>query len=198
MNLGQGVGGHDAVSGSDPVVGAQMLDRGRQASLDAIDWQRLKDHAGGKRQHLLAVDLHERGQRIAGLLSSDQAGLSRARIGVASVDDKCANGTAAGEVFFAESDRSRAKTVGGEDACHRRAGRQPKDGQVAAICLADARFGDTDLHAWDGEHLIIFWDLQINGHDRLVVGQSKKVTHHYRLFEPVRHGRRWRSGISPF
>ena len=172
MDLGQRVGGHDAVRGRDPVIGAQVLDRGGQSSLDAIHWKRLKNHARGKGQDLLAVDLHQRGERVTGFLRGAHAWLTGARVGVAGVDHQRANRQAAGQVFFTQGDWCGTKAVGGEHAGHRGAGSQSKDGQVAPVGLANAGLGHADLDAGDWEHLIIIGNLQIYGHDRLLVGQS--------------------------
>ena len=123
-------------------------DGGRQAGLDAVDRQRLHDHAGRKRQHLLRRDVQLARQRDAGGARARQAVLAGAGIGVAGVDHHRANRrspaarcsrhtcTGAAQKRFCVNTPPTARAF--VDQHHR---------QVLAVGLADAGFGDADAHA---------------------------------------------------
>ena len=113
---------------------------------------------------MLAVELHERSQCATGFLCGLHAGLARACIGIARVDDQCPDLAAGGKVLLTNQNGRRAETVSGKHSGDIRSGAQAKYRQVTAVCLADACFGDTDFDTGDGKYRVIRRDVQINGH----------------------------------
>jgi hypothetical protein len=108
-------------SAARPSRRPRVGDRRRQRGLDAVVRQRLHDHAGGKRQHLLRRAAEPRAER---------AQVERARASPSSpvpalalpVLTRIARTSARGEVLAADLHRRGAESVGGEDAGDRRPG----------------------------------------------------------------------------
>src|SRR5690606_22348886 len=149
-HLGQGVGGHDAVGGGQPVGGVEAFYGFGQGRYQPVDRQGFKNDAGGKGQHLLGVEPQQRGRRLAGLQACLQAALAGSGVGVAGIDHQSADLLAAGQVAFAYLHGGGPETVAGEDSGHGAAFGKAKDGQVFMVGLADAGFGDADVDTLDG------------------------------------------------
>ena len=95
--LGHGVGGHDRLRpASHQLASLQFASAAGRPAFDAIDRQRLHDHAGRKRQHLLRRDVQRARERDAGFARAAPARrLAGAGIRVAGVDHHRANRLAA-------------------------------------------------------------------------------------------------------
>ncbi|MOA20877.1 hypothetical protein D3C78_1413440 [compost metagenome] len=147
------------------MVGAQVGDGARQAGDQAVQRQRLKNDAGGKRQDLRGGHAQQLAQRVAGVARLLQAFFTRARVGVAGVDDQRADRPARGQVGLADLHRRGAEAVAGEHTRHAGAFGQAKHGQVTSVGFADAGLGDADFNAGNRKNFGLGGDLQINGHD---------------------------------
>ena len=131
--LGHGVGRHDRLGGLRPAVRPRIGERGRQRRLDALVRQRLHDHAGGKRQHLLGAAAEQSAERSARRARARQPVGAGAGVGIAGVDQDRAHLAARGEVLAAQLHRRGAEPVGGEHAGDRGAGIERHHGQVAPV-----------------------------------------------------------------
>ena len=90
-SLGHRVGGHDAFGCFGPMRGLCVGQCGRHARHNAINGQVFHDHACGKRQDLLWLDVEQTRQCICSSARVGQAFGACARIRVAGVDNQCAN-----------------------------------------------------------------------------------------------------------
>ncbi len=167
--LGQGVGGHDGGSGIEPAFAARCGNRGGQAVDQALHGQRLQNHAGGKRQHLLGLHTKQARQFHAGLPRIGQTLSAGSGIGAAGVDDQGAHVLPARalQMLAAHLHRRGAKPVLGEHSRHAGAGCDLDDGDILAPRLADLRLGDTQQNALNGVQATWIRDLKIHRHDRL-------------------------------
>ena len=139
--LRHGVGGHDRLGRDGPVIRPPIGQRRRQRGLDAIVRQRLHDHAGGERQHLLGRAAEQRRQRGAGGTGASEPVGTGACVGVTRVDEDGAYARTCGKMLAAKLHGRSAEAVVGEDARNRRALGQGHDGEVASVRLADAGHG---------------------------------------------------------
>ena len=165
MDLGQRVGRHDSVRGAHPVAGGQVGDRARKPGDETIDGERLEDDARRERQDLSRIDLQQGGERIARLAGGLHARFASTGVCVSGVDHQRADRLAACEVLLAHRDGGGAKAVAREYAGHCGARRQPEDGQIPAIRLADSGLGDADFDAVDREDRIVGGNMQVDRHD---------------------------------
>jgi hypothetical protein len=152
------------VSRREPVVGgetAYCLGQGRD---EAVEREGFENDTGGKRQYLLRFDLEDRSKGAAGLACYAQSVFACAGIGVTGVDDKGANTLFFGKVRFTDLDGGCAEAIEGEDTRYRGARGQSKDGQVAPVGFAYARFGGADFYARNREYLGLWRDVKIDGH----------------------------------
>ena len=117
--------------------GARSACAAGRAAQDLVDRQRLQNHPGGKRQHLLRRNAEQLRNGRAGLPGAGEAFRAGARVGVAGVDDERAD-AAACQMLLAHGDRRGAEAVLREHARHVRAGREFDQGDVAAAGLFDA------------------------------------------------------------
>ncbi len=167
-----GVGRHDRFGRVEPVVRGEIGDRGRQAGDDLRQRQRLEDHAGRERQHLLGVAAEQLRHFGAGGLGIGQARFAGAGIGVAGVDHQRADRLAAvlhgRQVGLADLDRRGAEAVQGEHAGDGGAVGDAHHQQVLAVGLLDAGLGKADLDA--GDRFQVGGDRQggIHGHGGLI------------------------------
>ena len=186
--FGNGVGGHDAFGGTDPVALGRILDGCRQARFDALDRQRLHDHTGGKRQHLLRCQIQQTCRGHTGGAGAHQAIVPRARIRVTGVDHNGTHVLATGQMFTTDLHRSSAKTVLREHPGHRGAFVQQKHGQVLATDLADARLGHTNTHTRYSMDVSSLRGREMNRH-----GQLSKISGNY----PENKWQKSRNGPQP-
>ena len=137
--LGHRVGGHDRLGRRGPVRPATGRPARRQAGLDAIDGQRLHDHAGGKRQHLRVLEVEQRRRGGARAPRAPDAVGRRCRRSRCRCSRRCARiGSLSAEVLAADLHRRGAEAVAREHAGHTAALVQRHEQQVLAIGLADA------------------------------------------------------------
>jgi hypothetical protein len=128
------------------VVGLRIGQRGRQAGLDAVQRQRLHDDAGGERQHLL-------GRHVQCRASAMQVARARTRPSspvpafALPVLITIARMSPVRQVLAADLHRRGAEAVAREHARRPPRRVEQEDGEVLAVGLADARFGDADAHA---------------------------------------------------
>ena len=176
-SLGQRVGGHHAFSGRQP-LGTRCHRRLRcefkrlgQTRQEPVQGQRLHDHPGGKRQHLLMTQPERTRHGRAGLARRSQSWLARAGVRVAGVDDHGTNGSTRGQVLTAHLHRCSRIAVLGENRTHRTAFVQKENGQIFAVGLSDARLSHTNAYTGDGQQINSQRDIKLNRH-----GNSVKKT----------------------
>ena len=106
-----------ASAASCPAVGPRIGQGRRQAGLDAVVRQRLHDHAGGKRQHLLGRKPSRAAERGAGA-SAPAPGPSAPvpALALPVLTRMARSLCAGGQVLAAQLHRRGAEAVGGEDA----------------------------------------------------------------------------------
>ena len=126
------------------MVGLGRRDGSGQTGHDALVGQRFHDDAGGKRQHLLRLDVELLGQSRAHRLGIQQTLRTGASIGHPGVDHQCTNGLATGQMRAAQLHGRGTKTVLGEHTGHGSARVEQKHGEVFAVGFAHARLHHTD------------------------------------------------------
>ena len=167
VRLGHGVGGHDGSRGIAPVRGRSVLLSRRQGGDDALLRQRLHDHARAKGQHLRWCNAQLRRHCCAHRLGAGITVGTRARIGIARVDDEGTHRLARCQLFLANLHRCSAKTVAGEHATDARAFVQQKQGHIFAVFLAHARLYRADTQARYGVQRGRIGGAEIDGHGGL-------------------------------
>ena len=94
-----------------------------------------------------------------------QALVARAGIGIAGIDDQCADGRSGRRQMRAAYLHGRgAEAVLREHGAHAGACIQQKNGQILAVGFADARFGDADAHPFYGKQVLGLGRGQMDGH----------------------------------
>ena len=121
--FGNGIGSHDGIGGGEPAIRADCGIRGRQSCNDAIDGQRLHDHARGIRQHFFGRAFEHPRHSYAFGVRIRQTRFARSGVRVAGIDDQCAKAAASTmlplQMVTANDHRCRAETIAGEYArCH--------------------------------------------------------------------------------
>ena len=162
--LGHGIGRHDGLGRDAPVAFLQVSQRRRQSGFDAIGGQRLHDHAGRERQHLLRCDLQLARQGHAGRERADQPVFAGARVRIAGVDDQRTRAHARCEVLARQLHRRGAEAVLREHTRHGAALLQRDDREIASVGLAYAGHGDAQLHAGNRVQCVGVGSQEIDGH----------------------------------
>ena len=166
VGLGLGVGGHDAFGGGQPVVCLGVGNGSGQAGRNALDRQRLHDHAGRKRQDLRGGHAQFLGQGGAGGAGAGQAIGPSAGIGIARIDEQGANALAACQMLTADLHGRGAIAVLRKHPGHAGAFVEQKNTHVFAVGFAHTGFGHANAHTGNGVQISSLGQGKIDGHGR--------------------------------
>jgi hypothetical protein len=122
-----------------------------QAIHNALDWQRLHDHARRKRQHLIGLDMEKFCQGLANLVGMQQTGFTCSCVGNPSIYDQSPNALFGLEVTLTHLNWRSTKTVLRENRTHAGTSLKLKNGDIFAVGFAHACTGCAYFNARHGQ-----------------------------------------------